>query len=147
MTATELAEEVWSCLPSDVRKRMQRKDVNTIVKLIFETVLQEIVLGGSVRIRNFGTITAEFIKGGNMVMCGFAGKEYPRKPNIKLKLIPSPRLRQMVGRIRDTLRNEARKRREESNGEVRVPTGGKGREGEGGGGEGQVSKVREPSEW
>lgn len=146
MTATELADEIFACLPSEVRKRVRKADVQLVVKLLFETITEALMLGDSIRIRNFGRIEAKFIKGGKLVWCEPVQREVPRKPNIKLKLVPAKRLKRMIGRIRNRMREEARQQ-EVSNGQVRIRTGEEGREGEGGGGEGQVPEVREGAEW
>lgn len=145
MTATELADEVFACLPSDMRERVRKSDVRLMVKLMFETIIEALMLGDDIRIRNFGRIEARFIKGGGMVWCEPVKRMVRRKPNIKLKLVPAKRLRRMVGRVRDKMREEARKAN--GNGEVRVRAGEEGREGKGGSGEGEVSCVREVSEW
>lgn len=104
MTARELAAEVYSCLPPEMRKRVSKKDILIVTRLIFETITEAIMLGDEVRIRNFGKMYAKFIKGGNLVWCNLVGKEVVRKPNIKLKLEPAKRLKRMVGKARSRMR-------------------------------------------
>jgi nucleoid DNA-binding protein len=132
MTATELAEEVWRCLPADVQERVYQKDMNLIVKLVFETITESLLLGEDVRIRNFGRIAARYIKGGNLVWCEFKQRKIPRKPNIKLEFTPAERLRKLVAKARGEMRALAKAKQEESHGEVRLRTGEEGRESEGG---------------
>lgn len=111
MTATELAEEVYNCLPPELQKRINPREVLVIVKLVFETIIEALMLGDSVRIRNFGRIEATFIKGGNLVWCEPVKRFVPRKPNIKLKLVPAKRLRKMVSKARTRMRTLAKKRK------------------------------------
>lgn len=146
MTATELAEEVYQCLPPEIRKRVTRKDVNIIVRFMFETIIQALMLGDNVRIRNFGRIEATFIKGGNLVWCEPVKRMVRRKPNIKLKLVPAKRLKRMVSRARARIRALAKAEWEKEDGEVRVRTGEKGYKSEGSYREGKVPKVRNSSE-
>jgi len=147
MTATELAKEVRDCLPPELQDRISQKEMNFIVKLVFESIIEALKLGDSVQIQNFGRIAATYVKGGNLVWCEFNKKMVPRKPNIKLVLKPAKRLRKIVSKARAEMRAVAKAKQEESNGEVRLRTGEEGSEGEGGGGEGQVPEVRERSEW
>ena len=121
MTGRELAYEVYQCLPQESRKRIKKEEVNSIVKLVFETISEAIMVNDAVRIRNFGSIRARFITGGKVVFCAPMNKSYPRKPNIKLIFTPSHRLRTRVSRERMRMRAHARKERLEK--EVRsVPT-------------------------
>jgi len=146
MTATELAEEVYQCLPPEIQKRVNRKDVNIIVRFLFETIIQALMLGDSVRIRNFGRIEATFIKGGNFVWCEPVKRMVRRKPNIKLKLVPAKRLKRMVSRARARIRALAKAEWEKEDGEVRVRTGEEGPESEGGFREREVSNLRDSAE-
>lgn len=138
-------DEIYSCLTEE-KKRIRKGDIQLVVKLLFETITQELLLGNSIIIRNFGRIEAQFKKGGELMWCEPVKRMVRRKPNIKLKMIPSRRIKRMLGRIRTKLREEARKRNG-SNGEVRIRAGEEGQEGQGSSREGKVPKMREQSEW
>lgn len=114
MTASELAKEVWNCLPPEAKKRIEIRDVKIIVALIFETIAQQIMLGDSIRIRNFGRIWAEFTKGGKEFWCEPVKRMVVRKPNIKIKFTPARRLKRAVGLARSRMRALARKDRKEA---------------------------------
>src|SRR6056300_210298 len=109
MTTLELAVEVWDCLPPHVKKRVTARDVHLVVKLSFETIGEHLLVGDEIKIRNFGKITATLIKGGTKFWCEPMKRMVVRKPNIRIKFMPSSRLRNAVGSVRKELRARAKK--------------------------------------
>lgn len=99
---------------------MKREDVYTVVKLVFESIAEAIMVDDEVKIRNFGKIRARYIPGGKLVWCQPVQREVPRKPNIKLVFTPAQRLRSVVSRARMRMRAHAKKEQAKDNGQVQL---------------------------
>lgn len=114
MTGRELADEIHGSLSSKQQRKMNPDDVYVIVKILFETIIESIMLDDSIRIRNFGRIEAVFYPGGKMVWCEPIQRAVPRKPTLKIKFTPARRVKQMVAKTRSRLKALAKKKRKEN---------------------------------